>query len=92
VPELVGVDVGQPGCSAGPVDHPGDGVPVQRAAVLPRQQQRMIGGDVGGAVAVDEGDQLGVQQQVAVLAELADRDMQQGPAPDEHDSIGRRGR
>jgi hypothetical protein len=36
-PELVGVNVGQPGGGAGPVDHPGDGVPVQRAAVLAGQ-------------------------------------------------------
>jgi hypothetical protein len=40
------------------------------------------------AVAVDEGHQLGVQRQVAVLAELADRDVQPGPGADEHDSIG----
>ena len=79
---------GRPGGGAGPVDHPGDGVPVQGPAVLPRQQQRVTGRDVGGAVAVDEGDQLGVQRQVAVLAELADRDVQPGPGADEHDGVG----
>ena len=42
VPELVRVDMRQAGGGAGPVDHPGDGVPVQRAAVLPGQQQRVI--------------------------------------------------
>src|ERR1700758_2970029 len=35
-------------------------------------QQRVTGRDVRGPVVVDEGDQLGVQSQVAVLAELAD--------------------
>ena len=88
VPQLVGVDVGQPGGGAGPVDHPGDGVPVQRPAVLPGQQQRVAGPDVRGAVAVDQGDQLGVQRQVAVLAELADRDVQPGPGADVHDRVG----
>ena len=88
VPELVGVDVRQAGGGAGLVDEPGDGVPVQRPAVLPGQQQRVPGGDMGGAVAVDEGDQLGVQGQVAVLVELADRDVQPGPGADVHDGIG----
>jgi hypothetical protein len=48
MPQLVGVEVAQPGGGAGPVDHPGDGMPVQRPAVLARQQQRMIRRDVGG--------------------------------------------
>ena len=43
---------------------------------------------MGGAVGVDQGDQLGVQRQVAVLAQLADRDMQPRPGADEHDRIG----
>ena len=76
VPELVGVDMAQPGGGAGPVDHPGDGVPVERAAVLAGQQQRVSARDVGGPVGIDEGGQLGVQRQVAVLVELADRDVQ----------------
>jgi len=87
VTQLVGVDVGQAGRGAGPVDHPGDGVPVQRAAVLPRQQQPMARRDVPGPVGIDQGDQLRVQRQVAVLAELADRDVQPGPGADEHDGI-----
>jgi hypothetical protein len=41
---------------------------VQRAAVLPGQQQRVAGWDVGGAVAVDEAHELGVQGQVALCA------------------------
>ena len=85
---LVGVDVAQPCCGAGLVDEPGDGVPVQRAAVLPGQQQRMLGGDVGFAVVVDEGDQVWVQGQVAVLAEFADRDVEPGAGADEDDCVG----
>jgi hypothetical protein len=89
VAELVGVDVRQPGGGAGPVDHAGDGVPVQWAAVLTGQQQRVAGRDVGGAVGVDEGDQLGMQRQVAVLAELADRDVQPRPGADQDHGAGR---
>ena len=58
--QLVGVDVGQPGGRTGLVDESGDGVPVQRSAVLARQQQRMLGRDVGAAEVVDEVDDLGV--------------------------------
>ena len=46
VPELVGVDVRQASRGGGPVDHPGDGVPVQCPAVPSWQQQRVISGDV----------------------------------------------
>jgi hypothetical protein len=87
VSELVGVDVGQPGGGAGPVDHPGDGVPVQRAAVLPWQQQRVACWDVPGPVVVDEDQELRVQRQVAVLAELADRDVQPRPGADLHHRV-----
>ena len=89
VPELVGMDMGQAGGSAGPVDHPGDGVPVQGPAVLPGQQQRMIWRDVPGPVGIDKGDQLGVQRQVAVLAQLADRDVQPRPRADQDHGISR---
>ena len=81
VPQLVGMDVGQPGGAAGAVDQPGDAVPVERAAALVGQQQRVVGVDVGGAVVIDEGDQVRVQRQVAVLVELADGDVQPGAAP-----------
>jgi hypothetical protein len=83
-----GVEVGEPGCGAGLVDEPGDGVPVQRPAVLPRQQQRVLGRDVRGAVVVDQFDQLWVQRQVAVLTELPDRDMQPGSGTDVHHRVG----
>jgi hypothetical protein len=76
MPELMGMDMAQPGGGAGPVDEPGDGAPVQRAAVFAGQQQRVRWIDVGGAVAVDEGGQVRVQGEVAVLVELADRDVQ----------------
>ena len=42
---------------------------------------------MGSAASIDQGDHLGVQRQVAVLAELADRDMQPGPGADEHDRV-----
>jgi len=87
VPELVGVDVGQPGGGASLVDVAGDGVPVGRLAVFPRQQQGIAGGDVTGAVVVDQGDQVRVQRQVAVLAELAGRDVQPRAGADVHDRI-----
>jgi hypothetical protein len=48
----------------------------------------MIGGDVGGAVVADEGDQVWVQRQVAVLAQLADRHVQPVGGADEHDRVG----
>ena len=86
--QLVGVDVGQPGGGAGLVDVAGDGVPVGRLAVLPGQQQRVGGVDVRGAVLVDQGDQVRVQRQVAVLAELADRDVQPRAGADLHDRVG----
>ena len=61
VPQLVGVDVSQSCRGAGLVDEPGDGVPVQGATVFPGQEQWMLGGYVGFAVVVDEGDQVWVQ-------------------------------
>jgi hypothetical protein len=92
VPQLPGVDVRQPGGGAGLAGHPGDGVPVQGPAVFPRQQQRVASRDVSSAVAVDEGDELGVQWQVAVLAELAGRDVQPGPgAGQDHGTGGQAG-
>jgi hypothetical protein len=85
---LVGVDVWQSGCAAGPVDHSGDGVPVQRFAALAGQQQRVVGGHVGGAVVGDQGDQVWVQWEVAVGAQFADRDVQPVGGADEHDRVG----
>ena len=82
VAQLVGMDVRQSGGGAGLVDEPGDGVPVQGSPVLPWQQQPVPGRNVGGAVVVDQRHQLGMQGQVAVLAELADRDVQPGSGTD----------
>jgi hypothetical protein len=48
----------------------------------------MIGRDVGGAVVVDQLHQMGMQRQVAVLAQLADRDVQPGRGTDLHDRVG----
>jgi hypothetical protein len=60
VTQLMRMQMRQPGGPAGPVDHPGDGVPVQCGAVRSRQQQRMIGRHVPGAVVVDQRDQVRV--------------------------------
>jgi len=54
--------MGQPGCPAGSVDHPGDRVPIQGSAVRPGNEQRMIGWHVLGSVVVDERDEVGVQR------------------------------
>jgi hypothetical protein len=43
----------------------------------------MTGWDIRGLVLIDQGDQLRVQRQVAVLAELADRDVQPRPGADQ---------
>jgi hypothetical protein len=48
----------------------------------------MAGWDVPGPVVVDEGDQLGVQRQVAVLTELAHRDVRPRSGAGEHHGIG----
>ena len=87
MPELVGVDMTQPGGGGGLVDVTGDGMPVGWLAVLAGKQQGVAVGDVTGAVVVDEGDQVRVQRQVAVLAQLADRDVQPRAGADVHDSI-----
>jgi hypothetical protein len=77
-----------PRCSASAVDHPGDAVTVQRAAALVGQQQGVLGVDERGAVLLDAGDQVRVQRQVPVLAQLADRDVQPRCGPDLNDSVG----
>ena len=51
----------------------------------------LSGGDVRGAVVADEGDQVRVQRQVAVLVEFADRDVQPVRGADEHDRVGAQG-
>jgi hypothetical protein len=66
-------------------------VPVGRLAVLAGQQQRVRRVDVTGAVVIDQGDQVGVQRQVAVLAELADRDVQPRPGADLHHGVRAQG-
>ena len=89
--KLVGVDVGEPGCGAGSVDHPGHAVAVLGSAVLSGQQQRVPGRDVGGAVGVDELHDAGVQRQVAVFVELADRDVEPVGVADQDDRVGGQG-
>lgn len=75
VAQLVGLDVAQSRGRAGLVDEPGDGVPIERPAVLPRQEQRVPGRHVRVTIGVNQLDDAGVQRQVAVLVEFADRDV-----------------
>jgi hypothetical protein len=70
------------------VQDPGDRVPVGGVPVLPGQQQRVLWRGVLSAVGVDQLHQLRVQQQVAVLAQLADRHVQPRGGADEHDGVG----
>ncbi len=85
VAQLVGVDVPLTCRGPGLVDEPGHGVPVQGLAVLVGDEQLVAGGDVRGPVGADELDEVGVQGQVAVLVQLADRDVQPVRIADEHD-------
>ena len=48
----------------------------------------MVRRDVPAAVGVDQLHELGVQWQVAVLAQLADRHVQPWPGTDAHDRVG----
>jgi len=81
------VDVPDPGGLGGLVQVAGDAVAVGRLAVLPRQQQRVAHGHVTLPVVGDQGHQLRVQRDVAVVAQLADRDVQPVPGADLHDRI-----
>ena len=82
---------GSPTDAASLVDQAGDGVPVQGGAALPRQQQRIACRDVPGPVVADEGDQVRVQRQVAVLVQFADGDVQPVRGADEHDRVSLQG-
>ena len=87
VAHLVRVDVPDPGGLGGLVQVAGDGVAVHRLAVLPGQQQRVARGHVALAVVGDQGHQLRVQRDVAVVVQLADRDVQPVPGADLHDRV-----
>jgi hypothetical protein len=91
VAQLVGVDVWQAGGCSGPVDMAGDRVTIELCAVFPRQLKGIVRCDVAGAVVVDELNEVWMQRQVAVLAQLADRDVQPRPAADLHDRIRAQG-
>ncbi|HEX2401780.1 MAG TPA: hypothetical protein VHJ79_17620 [Mycobacterium sp.] len=84
-----GVDVRQPGGPAGPVDHPGDRVPIKGGAVGSWEKQRMLGWHVLHAVLIDQHDQLWVQRQVAVVVQLAHGHVQPRCSADLHDRVGR---
>jgi hypothetical protein len=91
VAQRVGMDVADSRGGGDVVEDPGDGVPVQGGAVLARQQQRMPGRDVRGPVLGDQRHQVWMQGKVAVLAELADRDVQTGRGADLVDRVGGQG-
>jgi hypothetical protein len=82
VPELVRMDVWQAGGEGGAVDQSGGGVPVELAAVGSWDQPGTVAMDVVGTVVGDQLDQVGVQRDVAVVVQLADRDVQPVPGAD----------
>jgi hypothetical protein len=89
VPQPVGVHAGNAGRPADAVHDAGDEVPVQRAAVV--GDQPLVGSDVvevGRGPGGEQVHQLGVQGNVAVVAELAQRDAQPVPGADPHHRIG----
>ena len=73
VAEPVRVEVADPGATAEEVAHACDGVSADGLAVLGEQAARGVGWG-GGAPVLDELDEVGVQGDVAVVAQLADRD------------------
>src|SRR5258707_909154 len=88
-PEPVRVHAGGPGGAADAGDDAADEVPVQRAAVV--GDQALVAADVlevGRGPGGEQLDELGVQRDVAVIAELAQRDPQPVPGADEHDRVG----
>jgi hypothetical protein len=86
VPQPVRGHPGDPGGAADPVHDPRDDVPVQRAAVV--GDQPLVAADVVKVGGGPGGDQLGVQRDVPVVAELAQRDAQPVPGADPHHRIG----
>jgi hypothetical protein len=89
VAQPVGVHARDPGGAAGAGDDAADEVPVQRAAVVGDQAVTVADVlEVGGGPGGEQLDELGVQGDVAVVAELAQRDAQPVPGADEHDRVG----
>jgi hypothetical protein len=76
VPELVRVQVADPGCLGDPDDHAVDPVTVQRPAGAIDQQQPVGVVALGGLPLAEQFDQLGVEGDVAVVVQLPDRDPQ----------------
>ena len=89
VAELVGVDVADPGPLGDPADDAMDGASVERGAVI--GDEAALGADVvgveGGPVG-EQDDEVGVQRDVAVVAQLADRDAQPVGVADLGDGVG----
>jgi hypothetical protein len=75
VAKPVRVHAGNPGTSPGPPDDPADDVPVQLAAVI--GDQPLVAADVpevGRGPGGEQRDQVRVQRNIPVVAELAERD------------------
>ena len=73
VAQLVGVDVSDAGVAGDPVEHASDLVTIDWPVVPDDQAVDVI--DPILPVSVEEFDQLGVERDVAVVAEFPDRDM-----------------
>jgi hypothetical protein len=89
VPQPVRVHAGNPGRAADPVHDPADDMPVQQAAMV--GDQPLVGSDVvevGSGPGGEQAHQFGVQGDVAVVAELAQRDAQPVPGADPHHRVG----
>ena len=89
VPEPVRVDARDARSAGDPCDDAGDGVAVQGAAVVGGQP--LVPADVlevGGGPGGEQRGQLGVQRDVPVVAELAERDAQPVGGADEDDRVG----
>jgi hypothetical protein len=89
VAQPVRVHAGNPGGPAHAGDDAADEVAVQRAAVI--SDQPLAAADVlqvGGGPGGEQLDELGVQRDVAVVAELAERDPQPVPGADLDDRVG----
>ena len=89
VAQPVRVHAGNPGGPADAGDDAADEVAVQGAAVV--GDQALVVADVlqvGGGPGGEQLDELGVQRDVAVVAELAQRDPQPVPGADLDDRVG----
>jgi hypothetical protein len=88
VAQLVGVDT-DAGVAGNSADDSSDKVTVEGAAVV-GDETAMVADvvEVGGGPVSEQGDEFGVQGDVAVVAQFADGDAQPVAVADEHDGVG----